>query len=411
MRSLLFNILLAFRSIRTNRLRSGITITIIAIGILALVGILTAIEVMKATIYSSFSSVGVNTFQVTSDILKKNKHGGETFTSGKLITLTEARQFKERFTFPCTIGLSVNATPVATVHFGNLKTNPNISVDGADENYLPINDTKLSSGRNFTANEVLSGSYVCLLGEGVANKLFKNKPGNALGKMVEFSGTQCLVIGIVASKGASMFGNTDNNVLIPVNTARQIFGLEEGYTINVRVPQVEMKSFAADEAEGLFRVIRRLPLGAESNFAVTQNNEIVDLVLKNVATIRIAAVVIAIITLLGSAIGLMNIMLVSVAERTREIGVSKALGARSSSIKQQFLTESVVISLMGGAIGVVAGLLAGNTIGLIFNTPFVVPWLWITVGVSICAIVGVVSGIYPAIKASKLDPIVALRYE
>ena len=413
MRKLLFNVTLAFRSIRTNKLRSGLTISIIALGIMALVGILTAIEVMKATIYSSFSSMGVNSFQVTSDVIKKKKHrnGMNNFTDGKSITYTEAKLFKERFKFPSIIGVSVNANQVATVHYGSQKTDPNISVDGVDEQYAVINDTKFLAGRNFSPTEIQSGTFVCILGEGTAKKLFKTNPAKAVGQVVALANMQCLVIGVLASKGSSMFGNSDNTVLIPINTARQSFGIDNGYLINVRVPSVEMKSFAAEEAEGTFRMIRNLPLGTENNFSVSQNNDIVEIVLKNISAIRMAAVIIGIITLLGSVIGLMNIMLVSVAERTREIGVSKALGARSSSIKAQFLTESVIISLMGGAIGVLAGMLLGNTVGFIFKIGFIVPWVWIIMGVTLCAIVGVISGIYPAVKASKLDPIVALRYE
>jgi putative ABC transport system permease protein len=224
-------------------------------------------------------------------------------------------------------------------------------------------------------------------------------------------GIKCKVLGIIASKGSSMFMNSDNNVLLPLNTARQIFGGENSYLITVSVPDIKMKGFAAEEAEGVFRVIRRLRLGAENNFSITQNSDMVNMVLENTSYIEMAAIIICIITLLNSVIGLMNIMLESVSERTREIGVSKALGARSSYIRSQFLTEAILISLMGGCVGVIAGMLIGNVAGLLLNVGFVVPWFWISLGVGLCAIVGVISGIYPAIKASKLDPIVALRYE
>lgn len=412
---LFFNVVLAFRAIRTNKLRSSLTIAIIGLGIMALVGILTAIEVMKESVYTNFSSMGVNSFQITSDVLKKKKHRGGgmnvTVVEGKSITYEEAKAFKERFRFPALVGLSVNGTSVATVHYRSYKTNPNVRVNGVDEAYLLVSDTKLEAGRNFSTTEVQSGGYVCLLGNGVAKKLFRNKLSSAINEIVSVGDVKCRVVGVMESKGGSMVMDADNQVLIPLNTARGLFGGDNSYLLSVKVTDVNKKDLAAEEAEGLFRVVRKQVLGTENNFTISQNNDLVEIVMDSIIYIRIAAIFIGIITLLGSVIGLMNIMLVSVAERTREIGISKALGARSSTIKQQFLTESVLISLLGGATGVIMGMLLGNIVGLFFNTGFIIPWLWIAMGVSLCAVVGVISGIYPAIKASKLDPIVALRYE
>jgi putative ABC transport system permease protein len=177
------------------------------------------------------------------------------------------------------------------------------------------------------------------------------------------------------------------------------------------VDEVGKRSMAAEEAEGLFRVIRRVPVGVQNDFTINQNDSLAEMLYESISVIGWAAVVIGLITLLGSVIGLMNIMLVSVAERTREIGVNKALGAKAPTIKQQFLTESILISLFGGLVGIILGILIGNLVGLAFDTGFIIPWMWIMVGVTLCAVVGILSGIYPAIKASNLDPIEALRYE
>ncbi|GAA4468264.1 ABC transporter permease [Nemorincola caseinilytica] len=413
---LFFNAVLAFRAIRTNKLRSSLTIAIIGLGIMALVGILTAIEVMKASIYSNFSSMGVNTFQITSEILKKKKHKGGgvnvTVVDGKSITYEEAKMFRERYRFPSEVGVSFGATDIATVQYRSQKTNPNIRVVGGDEAYLGVSDTKLEAGRNFSVAEVQMGGYVCILGNGVAKKLFKNKLREGINQIVSVGNMKCRVIGIMETKGGSMIMNADNKVVLPLLTARSQFGeSDDSYLLSIKIDNINQKDLAAEEAEGVFRVIRKLPLGTENNFSITQNNDLVEIVMDSIVYISLAAVIIGIITLLGSVIGLMNIMLVSVAERTREIGVSKALGARSSTIKQQFLTESVLISLLGGITGIILGILLGNSVGGIFGTGFVVPWLWMGMGVTLCALVGIISGIYPAIKASKLDPIVALRYE
>jgi putative ABC transport system permease protein len=410
---LLFNLSLAFRAIRNNRLRSVLTISIIGLGIMALVGILTATEVMKASIYSNFSSMGANSFQITNEVVKKKgrRGGAARTTEARTIKYDEAKAFKERFTFPSIVGLSMSGTGIATIKYGSEKTNPNISTMGVDDAYLTISDTKLDAGRNFSPYEQQFGSYVCILGNAVAKKLFKTKYKNAVGRSVSVGNMHYNVIGVAESKGGSMMMNTDNTVWVPLVNARATYGAEARFVINVMVDKIGNKSIAAEEAEGLFRTIRKVPNGIANDFSINQNDSLANSLLESIKYISWAALIIGIVTLLGSVIGLMNIMLVSVAERTREIGVSKALGARSSTIQQQFLSESVLISLIGGILGVILGMLVGNIFSLIFHTGFIVPWAWIGVGVSLCAVVGIISGIYPAIKASRLDPIVALRYE
>lgn len=409
MQQIIFDLTLAFRALKNNRLRSMLTISIIALGLWALIGILTCIDVLEASVSKNFGRLGANSFQITNEIIKRNRRGRMPVES-KNIEYAEAKQFRDQFTFPATIGLSMRGSGISTVRYGSQKTNPNINTMGVDDQYLTISDTKLSMGRNFSTYELASGTPVCIIGNGITQKLFKNKPKEALDKVISVGDIKYRVIGVCESKGGSMIMNADNTVLIPLQNARNVYG-NNSIVISVMTNSVASKAVAAEEAEGLFRRIRKLTLGAENNFTIMQNDGMAADFLSIVGYIGWAALIIGIITLVGSVIGLMNIMLVSVAERTREIGISKALGARSSVIKRQFLTEAILISLFGGGIGIIIGLLTGNILSLFFSTGFIVPWLWIGVGVTLCAVVGIISGIFPAMKAAKLDPIEALRYE
>lgn len=412
--NLFFNTTLAYRSIRTNKLRTGITVGIIALGIMALVGILTAIEGLKASIYSNFSGMGANTFQITNEILKsKSRKGGLHISSvdQRNVSFKDAAEFKERYKFPAVVGISMIGTGTATVKFASEKSNPNIMVMGVDENYARISSTDIEAGRNFSYNEIATGTYVCVLGNSIASKLFQGRLNNALNAVITVGGTKYRVIGVAATKGSSMISNVDNNVFVPLQNARAVYGGDRSFVINVRVDNVALMNVAAEEAEGLFRVIRKIPLDGTANFGINKNDSLASMVIENISTVTYAALFIGIITLLGAAIALMNIMLVSVAERTREIGVSKALGAMNRTIKRQFLTESILISIAGGILGVVLGILIGNGVSLALKSGFIIPWLWMAIGLVLCTFVGLFSGYYPAAKAAKLDPIEALRYE
>ncbi|RYD86914.1 MAG: ABC transporter permease, partial [Sphingobacteriales bacterium] len=315
--TLLFNTELALRSVRTNKLRTGITVGIIGLGIMALVGILTAIQGLKSSIYANFGSMGANTFQITNEILKHKKGGGNVEIStvdDRPISYRDAMDFAKRFNFPAVVGISMSGSGVATVRYGAKKTNPNIRVMGVDEHYVQISATELAAGRNFSANEIANGSAVCVLGNGIADKLFQGRLNRAINNIVTVGYVKYRVIGVSAAKGSSMISNEDNQVFIPLQNARSVYGGSGSFVISVRVPAVAMVDIAAEEAEGLFRMIRRIPLNAEANFGVNKNDSLAAILLSNISYVTYAALLIAVITLLSAAIGLMNIMLVSVAE-------------------------------------------------------------------------------------------------
>lgn len=407
---------LAQKAIRTNRLRSNLTIAIIAIGITALIGIITIIEVLKGTIHSNFAGMGSNTFNITAQSVqlkggRPGKRRPATGNEANRIKLDDARLFAERFQFPATVSINVMATNSAIIKRGAKKSNPNVFVMGGDENYLVVAGTNLSAGRNFSAREAASGENVCVLGHSIASKYF-GSPLNAENGLLYLGDARYRVVGVMESKGASFIDRTDNMVIITLNNARQRFNVsQKSCVVSVRVNDLKWMEAAADEAEGVMRTVRRLKPGEDNNFSVNRNDEIANSLIENLQFVTLSASLIGFITLLGAAIGLMNIMLVAVAERTREIGLSKAIGANSQTIRLQFLSEAVIISVKGGVIGILIGILIGNLLSLVFSSPFIIPWMWIGIGLSICIVVGLLAGIYPALKASRLNPIVALRYE
>jgi putative ABC transport system permease protein len=417
---------LAFRTVKSNKLRTGITVAIIAFGIMALIGIITAIASMNQSLSESFSTMGANSFSIRyndrmirmggggREVKKTNRNSLKEKKSNarKIITYQEAKLFKERYTFPARVSISIGGPQSVVVSNDKIKTNPNISMTGADENYLMQSGYTLAAGRNFNKIDVQSGRSICILGNSVAQKLYGDNTLLAMDQVIKVAGIKYRVVGVLKDKGSSAFLNADNVVITTYNNVRRLFPTDgKTFNIGVMVNDVNELDPAISEAQGTFRPIRRIAIDEANNFYIDKSDSIAEIFMNSLGAITTAAAFIGLITLFGAAIGLMNIMLVAVNERTREIGLIKAIGGTRKSIRAQFLFESVFISLIGAIFGIILGVIVGNVVGIFLHTGFVVPWGWVITGIVVCSAVGLFAGLYPAVKAARLDPIVALRYE
>lgn len=407
---MLENIKEGLRSIKANLLRSILTAVIVTFGIMALVGSLTAVDGIGQTLNESLSTLGANTFDIWSKRNRGRSQAGIKEKVYKRLMMGEILRFEDQFTFPATVSINADLTGIAEVKRNSFKTNPNIRVCGINAQYLPVKGLNLDYGRNFAPIEIQYGSRVVVLGRKVYEAVFENNE-DPIGKEVTVKGVQFRVVGVMKEKGNLAEDNFDNMALVPLIVANQMAsGRGLDYNITIAVSDPTKMDMAMGEATGLMRSIRRDQLGQLNSFELDKSDTLEELA-SLMSIITWVGLGIGFITLLGSSIALMNIMLVSVTERTREVGIRKALGATPTKIRQQFIVEAIVVCMLGGIAGVLLGVGIGNLASKAMSMAFVIPWLWMFVGIVVCVAVGLLSGYYPANKAAKLDPIESLRFE
>lgn len=406
------NVKIAIGSVRTQLLRTILTVLIIAIGITALVGILTVVAALENTISADFASMGANTFNINQyENTTRNRGNDEREVINPIISYPEAVAFQNKFKFPFTeTSLSFTATSKAEVKFGAIETDPEISVVGVDENFIPNSGLETSLGRNFNGFDIDNNTYMCVVGSDFEKGLLKDV--NPINKIISIRGAKFKVIGVLKEKGSTFGNSQDLRVLIPIQVARSLFTAPSiNYSLSIMVSKKELLDQAIDNATSTMRRVRKLSPVKDNNFGVVRSDDLINRILGITKYLGLASWLIGVITVLGSSIALMNIMIVSVTERTREIGVRKALGAKKSTIAFQFFIETLLIGQLGGLVGIIFGILIGFGIATAMDFAFVIPWGAIMAAFITSFIVAIVSGLYPAIKAAVLDPIEALRYE
>ena len=406
------NTKIALDSIRSQVLRTSLTVFIIALGITALVGILTVVSALQNTILSDFASMGANTFSISRyDFSAEINQNDVEQKVNPIISYPEARAFQDKYTYPfTTTSLSFTAASGVEVKYQGEKTDPEINIIGVDENFCPNKGLDVVKGRNFNTFDISNNNYVCILGSDFEKGLFKDK--NPIDKIISIRGAKFKVIGVLKEKGSTFGNSQDLRVLIPTQVARSIFSAPLiNYELNVKVNNESLLNEAVEDAIVTMRMVRKLNPIEKNNFGIERSDDLIQRLLSNTETLSWIAWIIGVITVFGSSIALMNIMLVSVSERTREIGIRKALGAKRSTIAWQFFTETLVIGQLGGIVGILFGITIGFIIAKAIGFQFIIPWIAIIAAFITTFVVTIVSGLFPAIKAAKLDPVEALRYE
>jgi putative ABC transport system permease protein len=401
---------MALEAIRDNKLRSMLTLLGITIGVFSVIGVMTAIRTLESSVASGLNVFGTNTFNISKRPTIQFGHGGRwKYRNRPNITYQLYEDLRDRAILPLHVS-AYDSKYGVTVKYKDKQATKNIEVAGADEYTVRTLNTNISDGRNFSRDDVLHMRKTALIGQDAITQLFPFK--DPLNKQITVDGIKFRIIGIIEEKGA-MFGESQDNIIaIPLSTHLQMFGgRRRNIEITVEAPSEELYDQTRDEVIGILRTLRKVPPGEDNNFELTSNEEILDELAPFTDGIKLFAFSVSVIALIVAGIGIMNIMLVSVSERIKEIGIRKAIGATRRDILTQFLTEAVFLSEFGGIAGIILGVAGGNVVAAIFNIPAVIPLDWAFIGLAVCSVIGIGFGIYPAWKAANMDPIESLRYE
>lgn len=405
------NVKLAFGTLNNNKLRASLTLLGIVIGVFSIISIMTLLSALQIGIEQGLSSLGSNTFQVQKfPALQMGGPGSRSkYRNRPDLTYEQGLRLMERATIYKHISLEDYIYEKTFKHQGT-NTNPNNQIGGVTPEYLPTNNRQIQYGRFITNIDIQNNRRVTVLGMDVVDKLFRYS--DPIGRKVILDGHEFEVIGVFERKGEGFGQSNDNLALIPISTMQIIYG-KNNRSLNIAIQAYDKETYDAtmENVISVLRVIRKVKPGQENNFEIFSNESLIGEVNKFTQYFKYGAGFISFISLLAAGIGIMNIMLVSVTERTREIGVRKAIGAKSKAILMQFLIEAIILCQIGGFIGIALGIITGNLLGMYLNSPVVIPYDWVVIGFVVCSTVGIVFGVYPAFKASKLNPIDALRYE
>jgi putative ABC transport system permease protein len=402
---------MAISAVAAHKLRSALTLLGVLVGVFSIVVVMTSMRVMQVVVEAELSQLGDQTFMVRKwpVILFSMPEGIEKIRRRKNITLQEGQRLMENVTLARAMGVETYfwAGQIQTRY---KRTSPDVRLYGETPGSFPARNWVIQEGREVTESDVEASRNVCVLGNSLAKTIFP--VGAAVGEQIKIDGINYSVVGVLRAKGGSLGGDQDKFAVIPITTGLNRFGyMWRSMTILVQARDRASFDACMEEVRGNLRIIRKVPPGEDDTFDVASNDSMIAQFRAFTLTVRAGVAVVSSIALLAAGIGIMNIMLVSVTERTREIGIRRAIGAKKRNIMTQFIIEAIVLCEIGGVIGVFCGILGGNSTAWFFKLEPVIPIDWLILSLLICSVIGVIFGTYPAFKAANLDPIDSLRYE